>query len=126
MKVLWVAIAIFVAFCIVIGVHSYVMGTMGKVMNEKNQEVVNVAFADDWQRVAKLLDDIEEEWDKYRIWAALTISTDDIEQLEISLSQAKAFARLEQKSDFFGEFIMFSKLVEHIPHREGFHIEEIL
>lgn len=126
MKVLWVAIAIFVAFCIVIGAHSYVMGTMGKVMNEKNQEVVNVAFADDWQRVAKLLDDIEEEWDKYRIWAALTISTDDIEQLEISLSQAKAFARLEQKSDFFGEFIMFSKLVEHIPHREGFHIEEIL
>ncbi|MBR5155375.1 MAG: DUF4363 family protein [Clostridia bacterium] len=126
MKVLWAAIAIFVAFCIVIGVHSYVMGTMGKVMNEKNQEVVNVAFADDWQRVAKLLDDIEEEWDKYRIWAALTISTDDIEQLEISLSQAKAFARLEQKSDFFGEFIMFSKLVEHIPHREGFHIEEIL
>ena len=73
-----------------------------------------------------MLDKVEKEWKKHRVWAALTISTEDIEQLEISLEQSKAFAKIEEKADFLGEFIMFSKLVEHIPHREGFHIEEVL
>ncbi len=126
MKVFWTSISILVAICIIIGSHSYVMTKMGKTIAEKNKEIEKTAMNDDWDAVSDMLDEVEEEWEKYSLWAALTISTDDIEQLEISLVQAKAFARLSQKSDFFGEFIMFSNLVEHIPHREGFHIEEIL
>ncbi len=126
MKVFRVAIIIFVVICIVIVGHSYIMTNMGKTIGEINKKIYVTAQAENWETVLNLIKEAEAEWGKYSFWAALSISTEDIEQLEISLSQAKAFAILGQKPDFFGEFIMFAKLVEHIPHREGFHIEEIL
>ncbi len=126
MKVFRIAIAIFAGICIVIGIHSYVMTDMGKQIAEKNEQIEKAAMSEDWDRVLKIMEEVEKEWDNHSLWAALTISTEDIEQLEISLNQAKKFAEIKQKADFFGEFVMFSKLAEHIPHREGFHIEEIL
>ena len=117
---------IFVIICIFIGSHSYIMTHMGKSIAGINQKIEKAANEEKWEEVKLLLSDVEQEWKKHRVWAALTISTEDIEQLEISLEQSKAFAKIEQKADFLGEFIMFSKLVEHIPHREGFHIEEVL
>lgn len=125
MKVLRFAIAILVIMCLFIGVHSYVMANMGKSMTQKNTRTQELAYSEDWEGVSKLLSEIHTEWEKYRFWASLTISTHEIEELELSLQQAEAFAYLKQKTDFLGEFIMFSKLIEHIPHREGFHIEEI-
>ncbi len=126
MKILRAAIIILVVMCIFIGVHSFLMNKMGKSLASKNDEVFKLASAENWNAVRLMLADIRQEWEKYSIWASLTISTDDIEQLEISLAQAEAFANLEEKTNFFGEFIMFAELVDHIPHREGFHIEEIL
>ncbi|MBQ2932274.1 MAG: DUF4363 family protein [Clostridia bacterium] len=126
MKILRAAIIILLVMCIFIGVHSFLMNKMGKSLGAKNDEVFRLASAENWETVRFKLEGIRQEWEKYSIWASLTISTEDIEQLEISLAQAEAFADLEEKTNFFGEFIMFSKLVNHIPHREGFHIEEIL
>ncbi len=126
MKVLRVSIAIFVVMCILIGSHSYIMTRMGRTLAEKNERIEILAQNEDWAAALSALDEAADEWEKYSLWAALTISTEDIEQLEIALAQAKKHAELGQKADFFGEFVMFSKLVEHIPHREGFHIEEIL
>ena len=126
MKTLRLAILVFVVICIFMAIHSIVMSNMGKTMSRISEKIEVSSTQDDWEAVDKLLLELTREWEKYSFWAALTIDTKDIEQLEISLAQAKAFAALEKKSDFLGEFIMFSKLVEHIPHREGFHIEEIL
>ncbi len=126
MRVFWAAISIFVVICILIGSHSYIMNRMCNSITEKNRKIERLAFDEEWEKVLKLLDEVEAEWKKHSFWAALTISTEDIEQLEIALSQAKKFAEIKQKADFFGEFVMFSMLVEHIPHREGFNIEEIL
>ena len=126
MKLMCIALAILIAMCGFIGVHGYIMNKMGVSLNEKNAQIKNFASQDDWESTRTLLKEVGNEWEKYSTWASLTISTEDIEQLEISLEQAKAFAALEAKSDFWGEFIMFSMLVDHIPHREGFHIEEIL
>ena len=88
--------------------------------------VSQLASKDDWDNAIKKIDLIRSIWDKRRMWASLTISTKEIEQIEISLTQSRTYAELHQKPDFFGEFIMFTKLVEHIPHQEGFHLEEIL
>lgn len=126
MKILRAAIIILLVMCLFIGIHSYIMNKMGNFLGEKNAEIQALASADDWEGTRTRLKEVIREWEKYSSWAALTISTEDIEQLEISLAQALAFAHLEEKSDFLGEFIMFSNLVDHIPHREGFHIEEIL
>ncbi len=126
MKVFWVAILILVIICILIGSHSYIMTHMGKSIAEINKKIEKAAHNEEWKAVSALLNEAQEEWDRHSFWASLTISTEDIEQLEIALNQAKTFAQIEQKADFFGEFVMFSMLVEHIPHREGFHIEEVL
>lgn len=126
MKIIRLAAIALVVMCVFIGIHSFVMNRMGKSLAKRSDKVEMLAGQEDWAAVCLELDEITAEWKKYSTWAALTISTEDIEQLEISLAQSQAFAKLHQKSDFFGEFIMFSKLVEHIPHREGFHIEEIL
>ena len=126
MKLMKLSIAILIVMCAFIGVHGYIMNKMGASLSEKSILIKNFALKDDWENTRKLLDEVDQEWKKYSTWASLTISTEDIEQLEISLEQAKTFAVLEEKSDFLGEFIIFSMLLDHIPHREGFHIEEIL
>lgn len=126
MKLVWLAVVVLVFMCVFIGVHSYIMARMGAVIGEKCTRIEALAKNDEWDKVNNLLRDVEDEWKKYNGWASLTISTEDIEQLEISLKQSQAFAELNDKSVFLGEFIMFSRLIRHIPHREGFHWKEIL
>lgn len=121
MKLVWLAVVVLVFMCVFIGVHSYIMARMGAVIGEKCTRIEALAKNDEWDKVNNLLRDVEDEWKKYNGWASLTISTEDIEQLEISLNQSQAFAELNDKSVFLGEFIMFSQLLQHIPHREGFH-----
>ncbi len=126
MKAFISAIAIFTAICIFIGIHAFIMISLANDIATECKDVHTLADKDRWDEIVKKLDRIRSIWDKRRTWASLTISTEDIEQIEISLTQSRAYAELKQKPDFFGEFIMFEKLVEHIPHQEGFHIEEIL
>ena len=126
MKLMRLSIAIFIVMCVFIGVHGYLMNKMGTSLSEKNAQIKNFAIQNDWESARLLLEDVGQEWGKYRTWVSLTLSTKEVEELEISLQQAKTFAVLESKSDFFGEFIMFSMLLDHIPHREGFHMDEIL
>lgn len=126
MRALIVAITIFLVICIFIGIHSYIMINLTKRISPICEETIGFASADQWDKVIKNIDQIQNFWDKKRLWASLTISTKNIEEIEISLKQSRVFAVLHEKSDFMGEFIMFSMLLDHIPHQEGFSIEEIL
>ncbi|MBO4941173.1 MAG: DUF4363 family protein [Clostridia bacterium] len=126
MRALIVAITIFLVICIFIGIHSYIMINLTNRISPICQETIRFANADQWDKVIENIDQIQNTWDKKRLWASLTISTKNIEEIEISLKQSRAFAVLHAKSDFMGEFIMFSMLLDHIPHQEGFGIEEIL
>ena len=126
MRALIVAITIFLVICIFIGIHSYIMINLTNRISPICQETMRFANADQWDKVIENIDQIQNTWDKKRLWASLTISTKNIEEIEISLKQSRAFAVLNAESDFMGEFIMFSMLLDHIPHQEGFGIEEIL
>ncbi len=107
-------------------VHSFSMVKMGKEMTSLTDKTKEYVMADNWDSAGKYIEEIERYWKKRNLWTALTIKTDELEQIEISLAQSKKYVKLQDKSKFMGEFIMFSKLVEHIPHQEGFHLEEIL
>ena len=126
MKAFISAIFILIAICIFVGIHSFIMLSLADNIRTESQQVTNLVTQNMWDEAIKKIDHIRSIWDKRRTWVSLTISTHDIEEIEISLTQSRAYAELHQKPDFFGEFIMFTKLVEHIPHQEGFHIEEIL
>ena len=125
MKVLRLSIIILICMCIFIGVHSFRMSKMEKSISEMGNSVKELAINDSWDKVSEMISEIKNEWNRYKNWAALTISSENIEQLEISLHQAQTFAQIHKKSDFLGEFIMFSQLVEQIAHREGLYWEEI-
>ncbi len=126
MKAFVISIILLVVLCTFIGVHSYIMINLSDSIAERCNKTLELVNSDSWDSVEQELDKISDIWDSRRMWASLTINTSKIEQIEISLNQSKAYAHLGQKSDFMGEFIMFSMLVDHIPHEEGFHIEEIL
>lgn len=126
MKAFISAVAIFTAICIFIGIHAFVMISLADDISAECNRVHAFARENRWDEAIEKIDHIRGLWDRRRTWAALTIPTKEIEQIEISLTQSRAYAELHQKPDFFGEFIMFEKLVEHIPRQEGFHIEEIL
>lgn len=126
MKVVWIALAVLVVLCIFIGIHSYIMSSMAEDILTECRAIYDAMYIEDWNTIMPLLDKIKKMWESHRTWATLTIKTDDIEQIEISLAQSRAFAESKQISGFVGEFVMFTKLVGHIPTHEGIHWEEIL
>lgn len=126
MKVFISSILILAIMMTFIGIHAFVMKNLADNIRPLCLEAQTLAIDGNWALVKENLDKIHSIWHKKRLWTSLTINTNEIEQIEISLEQSRRYATLHETSDFLGEFIMFSMLIEHIPHQEGFHIEEIL
>lgn len=72
------------------------------------------------------LDRISEIWDENHMWAHLTMSTRQIDEIEISLAQSRAYCEAEAWDNFAGEFTMFCMLIEHIEKQETFSWGELL
>lgn len=126
MRLLIISLILFLIMGTLIGIHSYIMTKVSRDIDHISTSVKELAYIGNWQEVQKKLKEIKTIWDDARTWASLTISTKEIDQIDISLHQSIEFAKLGAKPDFLGEFTMFNRLVNYIPHQEGFHIEEIL
>lgn len=126
MKVFWIAIAILVLICVFIGVHSTLMSNLSQEARPHIAAIPSLVGADQWERVQAEIEQTAKIWQRYRSWATLTISTKDIEQIELSLERCRVFARIKQKADFLGEFANLEYILDYIPQREGFHLREIL
>ncbi len=126
MRVFAVSLVLLMVIVSFIGIHACVIRDMSEQISENCNEAELLALGEKWTDVVDELYEIRRIWNAHRMWASLTISTKDIEQIEISLAQSIKYAELGEKSDFAGEFTMFSMLIQHLPHQEGFHIEEIL
>ncbi len=126
MKAFIIALVILLIITSFIVVHIRIMLNLSETISEKCDLAGKHAKNDNWDSAVKEVKAIKKHWDKHRTWVALTISTAEIEQIEIALNQSLSYAELHQKPDFMGEFTMFTMLIEHIPHQEGFHIAEIL
>ncbi len=126
MKVFWIAIVIFVVICIFIGIHSSLMATLSHKAEPHIKAIPALVNTNNWDGVKSEIEQIAKHWNKYRPWATLTISTKDIEQIEITLKKCLEFAEIEQKADFLGEYVNLEYILNYLPQREGFHINEIL
>ena len=102
------------------------MINLGKSIGNLSEKVIENAEKEKWENVIADMNEINRLWEEKSIWTALTIKTNELEEIEISFKQSCKYAELLEKEMFLGEFIMFSELVKHIPHHEGFHIEELL
>ena len=81
---------------------------------------------ENWDGVQSELAYIQEEWEKNHLWAYATLSTKQIDEIEISLTQSIAYSEIEAKNDFAGEFKMFCMLIEHLPKQEAFSFGELI
>ena len=126
MKVLTIAVLMFFITSIFICSHTYIMSGLSENITHICNDIEQLALSEKWIDVIKSLDEIETLWYKTRLWAVLTISTNEIDRIEISLRQCTQFAKLGAKPDFFGEFTNFRTMIERIPRKEGFHLEEVL
>lgn len=126
MKKFVVSIIIFVVLTSLIVFHSIVMYRFGEEADKTCENIQNHAMNQNWEEVKKELMLLDSLWEKKRTWAALTVRTTIIEEIDISLEQSKIYAEIKKQPEFLGEFIMLKGLMRHIPHQEGLHIEEIL
>ena len=126
MKVFWIAIIIFVITCIFIGVHSGIMLKMSREIEPHIHSLPEYVATEEWSTVKTELKKISDCWSKYKVWAALTISTKDIEHIETALKKCFAFAEIKQTADFMGEYLNLEYIVDYLPQREGFGWLEIL
>ena len=126
MKKFVVSFIVFFILLSLIIVHSVSMLRLGEKIDKLCNRAEELATAEKWEDAEKTLKEIRKKWEEKSIWTSLTIETNELEQIEVSLRQSEKYAKLRDKEKFIGEFTMFSTLVEHIPHHEGFHIEEIL
>ncbi len=126
MKLFIAALIMLIVIGLFIGIHAYVMTRLSSNIDELCLTAKALAQAEKWNEVQHEINRIKSVWDKSRLWSALTISTNEIDKIEISLRQSMEFAKVGAKPDFFGEFTMFHMLVNRISLKEGFHLEEIL
>ena len=126
MKKFIISIILFFVLTAFIITHSVVMLNFGKEAKALSDTIKKSAQADNWEKVEKDMEKFEKLWGNKRFWASITLKTPLIEEIDISMEQSIVYAKNKAKPDFLGEFIMLGKLIEHIPHQEGFHIEEIL
>lgn len=126
MKKFITALILFAAILVFGCIHTWKITGLTDEITSLNTEIYASVQQEDWQTAAAQLEKIQQIWDKNRLWVSVTISTTEIEELEISLKQSIEYAKLEDASGFTGEFTMFRLLLNHLPHHEGFDIEEIL
>ncbi len=120
------AICILVLCGAFVGVHTYQIIELSKDTTALCDVVETKFHQEDWDEVLKKLEEIQNRWDKSRFWACLTVDTQEIEDIEISLKQSMKYAQEKAKPDFMGEFTFFRMQLAHIPHQEGFSLEELL
>ncbi len=115
------------ALCIAfVGVHTYKILVLNRDVSAICNEIEEEFDQENWRGVRDKLSQVENCWNNNRFWACLTIDTEEIEEIEISLRQSIEYADIRAKEDFIGEFIMFRMQLEHLPHQEGFSVEELL
>lgn len=121
-----IAVCLLILLAGFIGFHTYEIYALSKDVNQLCDSIESALDSDDWDNVCSGTKELQNRWNKSRLWASLTIDTAKIEEIEISLRQSLEYAKLHSKEDFVGEYYMFKLLVEHLPHQEGFAIEELL
>ena len=126
LKSLKTVICVLIIISLIISVHIYKIYNLVDTIEGLSDMVISEYEKGSWENVSENLDKIDEKWKKNRLWVCSTMSTKQIDEIEISLRQSKEYARLSAKEDFIGEFCMFRLCIEHIIMQEGITLNELL
>ncbi len=88
---------------------------------------VDAAYrAADWDGVYTGMQEIEKRWNRSRNFAAFTLNTAVLDEIEISLQQGLRYGEIRAKEPFIGEFTMFCMLCDRLFCQESLNLGELL
>lgn len=126
MKKAYLCSLIFFVIVAIIFIHIYKISTLINEIEALSDLTVLEYNKNNWEEVCEDLKKIEDLWKKNRLWICSTISTKQIDEIEISLKQSIEYAKVGSGVDFIGEFSMFRLCIGHIPMQEGLSLYELL
>lgn len=126
MKRVIAALIIFLVISTATSLHVYKVITLTKEINKMSDNVYSLYQTEAWTEIEEELNKIANLLSRNKLWACLTLSTDQVDEIEISLEQCISYSQIEAKPDFIGEFRMFCILINHLPKQESFSFEELL
>lgn len=126
MKRVFAALLVFVVIIVMSIINANKILTIAEEIQSISNEVEREYKKDNWSGVREKVEAIKRAWEKNHMWAYTTLSTEQIDEIEVSLEQSIAYSDIEAREDFIGEFRMFCMLIEHLPKQEAFSIGELL
>lgn len=126
MKRIIASLIIFIVIVLVSSLHVYKVITLTSEINKSAEKVYTLYQTETWTEIEEELNKMSDLWNNNKLWAYLTLSTVQVDEIEISLEQCISYSQIEAKPDFIGEFRMFCILIDHLPKQETFSFEELL
>ena len=126
MKNLIISLILFAVLTGVIICHSVAMIKFGEKTEELTHTIQNTAENGEWEKTRESLKAFEKLWNKMKKITVLTLKTNVIDEIDISLEQCKAHAESREKPDFLNECIRLKRYIHSIVRQECLNIDEIL
>ncbi len=126
MKKIVIVGIVFLVIALITGFHMYKIMTFSAHILSHTEDVNKAIEQENWQEIDNKLKEIRDIWNKNRFWACLTLSTHQVDEIDISLEQSIEYSKIKAKDGFVGEFKMFCMLIEHLPKQECMSTEELL
>ena len=126
MKRVYGALLVLAVIIAITALHICKTMSVSNKIAEISEAVYNDYYNEDWDKVQSGVEEMAEIWHKNRLWACSTLSTKQVDEIDISIEQSLIYSKVRAKDNFIGEFRMFCMLIEHLPKLEGPSIYELL
>ena len=124
-RVIITTVMLLAAVCFIV-FHYHKVSELDKFAEESYNQIISAYERDDFVEISARLEKLKAAWDDTQTWAGMTVDTDQIEEIEISLLQSISYAKIQAKEDFIGEFILFNQHIKHLPYYEKITLESLL
>ncbi len=126
MKRIYGALAVLAVIIVITTLHICNTMSVSNKISEISEAVYKDYYNEDWDKVQAGVEEMADIWHRNRLWACSTLSTKQVDEIDISIEQSLIYSKVKAKDNFIGEFRMFCMLIEHLPKQEGPSIYELL
>ncbi len=106
--------------------HNTVVSRLDERIDRTYETVIGAFEKEDFEKITAELESLQKEWDDAQSWIGMTLDTDMLEEIDISLKQSIEYSKIAAKEDFIGEFVMFNQCVKHLTYYERLSVESLM
>ncbi len=106
--------------------HNFKVSDLDDEVNNVYGTVIDAFENDDFDTIISELEELKGKWEDAQTWIGMTIDTDQLEEIDISLKQSIEYAKISAKEDFIGEYVMFNQCIKHLTYYERITPESLM